>query len=72
MSLTNDNWLATPELVALLNLPASINRRSAAGELSKRLARHFAERGARVLVDRFGQRFWPAEEEPWGGPNLAR
>lgn len=62
MSPTNVAWLATPELVALLNLPTSINRRSAAGRLSNLLLRHFAERGTRVLVDRFGQRFWPAEE----------
>lgn len=61
MSPTNDNWLATPELMALLNLPPSINRRSAAGRLSKHLARHFAERGARVLT-RCGQRFWRGED----------
>lgn len=61
MSPINDNWLATSELVLLLNLPASINRRSAAGRLSKHLVRHFAERGTRVLT-RCGQRFWPGKE----------
>ena len=49
------------ERVLLLNLPASINRRSAAGRLSKHLVRHFAERGTRVLT-RCGQRFWPGKE----------
>lgn len=61
MSSTPEVWLATSELLELLNLPPSINRRSAAGRLSNLLLRHFAERGTRVLVNRFGQRFWPAE-----------
>ena len=60
--LPTDEWLATSELLELLNLPPSINRRSAAGRLSNLLLRHFAERGTRVLVNRFGVRFWPAEE----------
>lgn len=57
-----EDWLATSELLELLNLPPSINRRSAAGRLANLLLRHFAERGTRVLVDRFGRRFWPAEQ----------
>lgn len=57
-----DPGLATSELIVLLNLPPSINRRSATGKLSNLLLRHFAAHGTRVLVDRFGRRFWPAEQ----------